>query len=429
MGLGLADLQLPWSACLVATHPPNVTGAPFPPPLAAAAPRTAAGKLSTAQPRPSIGAASNATLTPEGLALLSPGLASKYACPSSGAPSEPGPGSAAGLPCTLPSGWCVRDARWVRCCARHRRPTCSRASCARSTPPLTPTHPGGSGLPPMDAGPAGPRARGAACRDLRLDYGRCSSDSPNLPIFGKTPRSASLPASTVEGLPQAPSSGTASLGGCSGLPGASPLSSAPRFRGPSRTPHFPSTACTLPCSCAKACMRRSPLQPRAPWRPRPSRPSRTAPRPLAPLPPGDAANCTGDLYGMLIRSNMGLAGAGDTPPDAPKAAPAPIQVPAGNGGEDDSGSEEGAAPARPSRPSEFGCGGCGVQGGMGCRSRNVPCKSPPHRPAAHVTAARRPALIPAPLSRAQPPPAAPCPRAGTRRPCRSSSPSPSRSAR
>jgi hypothetical protein len=119
--------------------------------------------------RPSLGGLSAASLTPEGaLSMLSPGLADKYACPSSGA-TDPGP----------PAG-------------------------------------GGGGGAPADAQAAAHAAaaladrggRSAACRDLRLDYSRCSSDSPNLPIFGKsqsgptaTPRSASLPSSVVSDLP------------------------------------------------------------------------------------------------------------------------------------------------------------------------------------------------------------------------------------
>ncbi|GBF99160.1 hypothetical protein Rsub_12127 [Raphidocelis subcapitata] len=253
LGIGQPGSPMRGGAAAAAAAAAFTLGAP----PSAAAPRTAAGKLSAPAPRPSMGAASNATLTPEGLALLSPGLASKYACPSSGAPSEPGPGSGAVPPCDLP--------------------------------------PGGNGLPAQGAGA---RARAGACRDLRLDYGRCSSDSPNLPIFGVTPRSASLPASTVEGLPEAPASGTASLGGCGGPPGASPL-------------------------------------------------------------PGDAANCTGDLYDMLIRSNMGPAGADDTPPDAP-APPPHVRTGGGpqgrDGGSDEEEEEEGRgeAPARPSRPTTPG---------------------------------------------------------------------------
>lgn len=57
-----------------------------------------------------MGGASSASLTPEGLSMLSPGLADKYACPSSGVP---GGESEAGAPSLASGELCVaRVASW-----------------------------------------------------------------------------------------------------------------------------------------------------------------------------------------------------------------------------------------------------------------------------------------------------------------------------
>ncbi|KIZ05362.1 hypothetical protein MNEG_2595 [Monoraphidium neglectum] len=192
-----------------------------------------------AQPRVSMGAASSSSLTPEGLSMLSPGLADKYACPSSGVPSVGGVPSAQGAPSMASGGSAV--------------PSISLSAPRRST-----------------------------CRDLRMDYGRCSSDSPNLPIFGKTPRSTSLPASTVSDMPEAealsvPPAGRAGGGG-----------DVERRAGPLGSGGSGGNG-----GCAGA----------------------------SPLP--DSAT-TGDLYDLLIRSNMGLPlaeGLTQTPPGVRAAGP------------------------------------------------------------------------------------------------------------
>jgi len=79
-------------------------------------------KAAAAAPRRSVGGASAASLTPEGLSMLSPGLADKYACPSSGAPTEPGSapgggGAASDLPtgARLALGLCVAGVGLVWC--------------------------------------------------------------------------------------------------------------------------------------------------------------------------------------------------------------------------------------------------------------------------------------------------------------------------
>lgn len=91
---------------------------PHPTPTQAASARPATTPIPTgahtgarpappAAARPSLGAASALALTPEGSSLLSPGLADKYACPSSGAPSAPsiaGDLPSAGPPPSLASG-------------------------------------------------------------------------------------------------------------------------------------------------------------------------------------------------------------------------------------------------------------------------------------------------------------------------------------
>jgi hypothetical protein len=126
------------------------------------------------------------------------------------------------------------------------------------TPLLTPalclaTHhrrarpPGGSSIPSLAAAGRAGGAPGSAARDLRLGFGGGEGDSPNLPIFGRTPRSESLPASGVSGLPAAPGSGTSSgvcgAGGgressCGpgGAPGASPTLGEARGKGTGRGP-------------------------------------------------------------------------------------------------------------------------------------------------------------------------------------------------
>jgi hypothetical protein len=90
-----------WAAFPHAPVPPSSPPTPPPAAVAATAAKPAAA-ASAALARRSYGGASASSLTPEGLSLLSPGLADKYACPSSGAPSEPSvPGVAPG---SLPSG-------------------------------------------------------------------------------------------------------------------------------------------------------------------------------------------------------------------------------------------------------------------------------------------------------------------------------------
>ena len=137
----------------------------------AAAPATAAGAATA--PRRSLGGASAASLTPEGLSslgLLSPGLADKYACPSSSdVPSLGGASAPGGASPPLSADAAAMGAA---------------AGAAAA---------GGGGGGGGGGGADGSAQRGAGggggiARDLRLDYGRAASDSPNMPVIGEGAR-------------------------------------------------------------------------------------------------------------------------------------------------------------------------------------------------------------------------------------------------